>query len=54
MIDFSTLFRNPLLLFGAAAQFGIFFTIGVASFTRYCTRKMLWTLRSVPWRISLQ
>ena len=32
MIDFSTLFRNPLLLlFGAAAQFGIFFTIGVAS-----------------------
>ena len=31
MIDFSALFRNPLLLlFGAAAQFGIFFTIGLA------------------------
>ena len=32
MIDFSSLFRNPLLLlFGAAAQFGIFFTIGLAA-----------------------
>jgi sodium ion-translocating decarboxylase, beta subunit len=32
MIDFSALFRNPLLLlFGAAAQFGIFFTIGLAA-----------------------
>ena len=32
MIDFSSLFRNPLLLlFGAAAQFGIFFTIGLAT-----------------------
>ena len=32
MIDFSALFRNPLLLlFGAAAQFGIFFTIGLAT-----------------------
>jgi len=32
MIDFSPLFKNPfLLLFGAAAQFGIFFTIGVAT-----------------------
>ena len=31
MIDFSALFRNPLLLlFGAAAQFGIFFTIVLA------------------------
>jgi oxaloacetate decarboxylase beta subunit len=31
MIDFSSLFRNPfLLLFGAAAQFGIFITIGLA------------------------
>ena len=31
MIDFSALFRNPvLLLFGAAAQFGIFFTMVVA------------------------
>ena len=31
MIDFSALFRNPLLLlFGAAAQFGIFFTISIA------------------------
>lgn len=31
MIDFSALFRNPLLLlFGAAAQFGIFFTICLA------------------------
>jgi sodium ion-translocating decarboxylase, beta subunit len=31
MIDFSALFRNPLLLlFGAAAQFGIFFTICIA------------------------
>ncbi len=32
MIDFSALFRNPfLLLFGAAAQFGIFFTICLAA-----------------------
>lgn len=32
MIDFSSLFRNPLLLlFGAAAQFGIFFTICLAT-----------------------
>ena len=32
MIDFSALFRNPLLLlFGAAAQFGIFFTICMAT-----------------------
>lgn len=32
MIDFSPLFRNPfLLLFGAAAQFGIFFTIVAAT-----------------------
>jgi len=32
MIDFSALFRNPLLLlFGAAAQFGIFFTIALAT-----------------------
>jgi oxaloacetate decarboxylase beta subunit len=32
MIDFSALFRNPLLLlFGAAAQFGIFFTICLAT-----------------------
>ncbi len=32
MIDFSALFRNPsLLLFGAAAQFGIFFTISLAA-----------------------
>jgi len=32
MIDFSPLFKNPkLLLFGAAAQFGIFFTMGAAT-----------------------
>jgi len=32
MIDFSPLFRNPkLLLFGAAAQFGIFFTMIMAT-----------------------
>ncbi len=32
MIDFSPLFKNPfLLLFGAAAQFGIFFTIAAAT-----------------------
>ena len=32
MIDFSPLFKNPrLLLFGAAAQFGIFFTMGMAA-----------------------
>jgi len=32
MIDFSPLFKNPrLLLFGAAAQFGIFFTMALAS-----------------------
>jgi carboxybiotin decarboxylase len=33
MIDFSPLFKNPfLLLFGAAAQFGIFFTMCAATF----------------------
>lgn len=32
MIDFSPLFKNPfLLLFGAAAQFGIFFTMAAAT-----------------------
>lgn len=32
MIDFSPLFKNPfLLLFGAAAQFGIFFTMSAAT-----------------------
>lgn len=32
MIDFSPLFKNPkLLLFGAAAQFGIFFTMSMAT-----------------------
>ena len=32
MIDFGPLLQNPkLLLFGAAAQFGIFFTISVAT-----------------------
>jgi len=33
MIDFGPLLSNPkMLLFGAAAQFGIFFTLGLASF----------------------
>ena len=33
MIDFGPLLKNPwLMLFGAAAQFGIFFTFFVASF----------------------
>ena len=32
MIDFRPLLANPkLMLFGAAAQFGIFFTLGLAS-----------------------
>ena len=32
MIDFAPLLSNPkLMLFGAAAQFGIFFTLGMAS-----------------------
>ena len=32
MIDFGPLLSNPkLMLFGAAAQFGIFFTLGMAS-----------------------
>lgn len=36
MIDFSPLFRNPsLLLFGAAAQFGIFLTMLLASLLGY-------------------
>lgn len=40
MIDFSPLFRNPsLLLFGAAAQFGIFFTMVVASTLGYDLRE---------------
>jgi len=36
MIDFSPLLSNPkLMLFGAAAQFGIFFTLCLASFLGY-------------------
>lgn len=40
MIDFSPLFRNPsLLLFGAAAQFGIFMTMILASSLGYDLRE---------------
>ncbi len=40
MIDFSPLFRNPsLLLFGAAAQFGIFMTMVLASTLGYDLRE---------------
>lgn len=40
MIDFSPLFRSPsLLLFGAAAQFGIFMTMVLASFLGYDLRE---------------
>lgn len=40
MIDFSPLFRNPsLLLFGAAAQFGIFMTMFLASALGYDLRE---------------
>ena len=40
MIDFSPLFRNPsLLLFGAAAQFGIFLTMLFASMLGYDLRE---------------
>ncbi|MDR0422619.1 MAG: sodium ion-translocating decarboxylase subunit beta [Proteiniphilum sp.] len=40
MIDFSPLFRNPsLLLFGAAAQFGIFLTMMFASLLGYDIRE---------------
>ncbi|MDD2514661.1 MAG: sodium ion-translocating decarboxylase subunit beta [Proteiniphilum sp.] len=40
MIDFSPLFRNPsLLLFGAAAQFGIFLTMLFASLLGYDLRE---------------
>lgn len=40
MIDFSPLFRNPsLLLFGAAAQFGIFMTMVLASALGYDLRE---------------
>lgn len=40
MIDFSPLFRNPsLLLFGAAAQFGIFMTMILASTLGYDLRE---------------
>jgi len=40
MIDFSPLFRNPsLLLFGAAAQFGIFLTMVLASLLGYDIRE---------------
>ncbi|RNC65022.1 sodium ion-translocating decarboxylase subunit beta [Proteiniphilum sp. X52] len=40
MIDFSPLFRNPsLLLFGAAAQFGIFFTMMFATLLGYDIRE---------------
>ena len=40
MIDFSPLFRNPsLLLFGAAAQFGIFMTMVLAALLGYDIRE---------------
>ena len=40
MIDFSSLFRNPsLLLFGAAAQFGIFMTMVLAALLGYDIRE---------------
>ena len=40
MIDFSPLFRNPsLLLFGAAAQFGIFMTMAFAALLGYDLRE---------------
>src|SRR5690554_7355379 len=40
MIDFSPLFRNPsLLLFGAAAQFGIFITMVLAALLGYDIRE---------------
>ncbi len=40
MIDFSPLFRNPsLLLFGAAAQFGIFLTMMLATLLGYDIRE---------------
>jgi oxaloacetate decarboxylase beta subunit len=40
MIDFSSLFRNPsLLLFGAAAQFGIFMTMILAALLGYDIRE---------------
>src|SRR5690554_6696703 len=40
MIDFSALFRNPsLLLFGAAAQFGIFMTMVLAALLGYDIRE---------------
>ncbi|MDD2245079.1 MAG: sodium ion-translocating decarboxylase subunit beta [Dysgonamonadaceae bacterium] len=40
MIDFSPLFRNPtLLLFGAAAQFGIFLTMVLATFMGFDLRE---------------
>lgn len=40
MIDFSPLFRNPaLLLFGAAAQCGIFFTMTVATMMGYSLKQ---------------
>lgn len=36
MIDFGPLLTNPkMMLFGAAAQFGIFFTLGLASFVGF-------------------
>ena len=42
MIDFSSLFRNPsLLLFGAAAQFGIFMTMVLAALLGYDIQKLL-------------
>ncbi len=40
MIDFSPLLKNPfMLLFGAAAQFGIFFTMAVASLFGFSLRE---------------
>ena len=48
MIDFSPLFRNPsLLLFGAAAQFGIFLTMLFASLLGYDLLKQLPSASSV-------
>ena len=50
MIDFGPLLQNPkLLLFGAAAQFGIFFTITAATLLGFsiCRRRAsMWAARS--------
>ena len=53
MIDFGPLLANPkLMLFGAAAQFGIFFTLSVAKRRRFSSEPPYWSVRKFMFAIA--